>query len=296
MARASTGSKILNSILRFVNFKSYLEKILDSGKINERNGKEPSRYLLLGLDLEKKQINGRTVFIIKSKKEKSKTNILFFHGGAYINNFSIIHWLLLRQIVKATKCTVIAPDYPLAPKNTYKDSFKMVIPIYEDLLAKVGGENIILMGDSSGGGFALALAEKMQEEHREKANQIILLSPWLDITLKNKEILKVDPKDPVLGIDSLKRAGKLYAGASDCNNYLLSPINGEIQGLGKISIFIGTNDILEPDARKFNKIAKEKGVEINYYESKDMIHTWMFFYLKESKETIKEIVNLIKSN
>jgi len=293
---ASTGSKILNSILRLVNFKNYIEKTLDSGKINEGNSKGPSKYIVSGLNFEKNQINGKNVFVIKPKKGKSKTNILYLHGGAYINNFSTIHWLLLKQIIKATNCTVIAPDYPLAPKYTYKDSFKMVTPIYEDLVAKVGGENVILMGDSSGGGFALALAEKMQEENKEKANQIILLSPWLDITLKNEESWKVDKNDPVLGIKGLKKAGKLYAGDSDCNNYLLSPINGEIKCLGKISIFIGTNDILEPDARKFGEMAEEKGVEINYYESKDMIHTWMFFYLKESKEAIKEIINLINSN
>ena len=293
---ASTTSKILNSILRAVNFKNYIEKKLNSGKIDKENGKEPRKYLFSGLNLEKKQINGRNVFIIKPKTKKSKTNILYLHGGAYINSFSMIHWLLLKQIVNETKCTVIAPDFPLAPSYTYKDSFEMVTPIYEELLEKVGGENVILMGDSSGGGFALALAEKMKEENRAKNSQIILLSPWLDITLKNEEILKVDDKDPVLGIKGLQRAGKLYAGDIDCNNYLLSPINGEIKGLGKISIFIGTNDILEPDAKKFKKMAEEKGVEINYYESKDMIHTWMFFYLKESKETIREIVNLINSN
>jgi acetyl esterase/lipase len=61
--------------------------------------------------------------------------------------------------------TIIAPDYPLAPKFTYKDSFEMVIPIYKELVSKVGGGNIILMDDSSGGGFALALAQKLREEN-----------------------------------------------------------------------------------------------------------------------------------
>ncbi|MDD4082392.1 MAG: hypothetical protein PHD05_03300, partial [Sphaerochaetaceae bacterium] len=78
---ASTTSKILNSILRLVNFKNYIEKKLDSGKIDEGNNKGPSKYIISGLNLEKNQINGRNVFVIKPKKQKSKTNILYLHGG-----------------------------------------------------------------------------------------------------------------------------------------------------------------------------------------------------------------------
>jgi epsilon-lactone hydrolase len=151
------------------------------------------------------------------------------------------------------------------------------------------------MGDSSGGGFALALAQKMREENNDKANQIILLSPWLDITLKNTNISALDSEDPVLGISGLQRAGKAYAGDSDPNNYLLSPINGQVEGLGKISIFIGTKDILEADTRRFKSITKEKGININYYEYKDMIHVWPLFDLPESKKAIEQIISQVRS-
>jgi len=100
----------------------------------------------------------------------------------------------------------------------------------------------------------------------------------------------------VLGISGLQRAGKAYAGDTDPNNYLLSPINGEIDGLGEISIFIGKRDILEADTSKFKTITKDKGININYYEYKDMIHVWPLFNLPESKDAIEQIIVLVKSN
>jgi len=121
-----------------------------------------------------------------------------------------------------------------------------------------------------------------------------LISPWLDITLKNKDIKAIDPQDPILGVKGLRRAGRSYAGKTNPNNYLLSPINGPVGGLGKISILIGTKDILVADTRKFKSITQAKGVEINYFEYEDMLHVWPLFNLPESKiaiEQIKQIIN-----
>ncbi len=291
---ASIESKILNKILTLTNLKSFIDKTLDSGKFGKKDMNEPPKKMFSKLNIERALANGKNIFTLKPKDQVNGKYILYLHGGAYIQGFSKIHWRFMNNLIDATNCTIIAPDYPLAPNFTYKDSYKMVKPIYRELVSKVGGENVILMGDSSGGGFALALAQSVREENIDIAKQIILLSPWLDITLENNDISKIDSKDPVLGINGLKRAGKLYAGDTDPNNYLLSPINGEVEGLGEISIFIGTSDILEPDTRKFKRITKGKGISINYFEYADMVHVWMFFNLPESKKAIKQIIDLVK--
>jgi acetyl esterase/lipase len=292
----SIQSKVLNSILRHANMKKSFEKVFDSGKFGKGDVNEPPQKLYSILNIEKIQAKGRNTFILQPKNGGNKTHILYLHGGGYIYGFNKIHWRFFNTLVQELNCTIIAPDYPLAPKFTYEDSFEMIIPIYKKLITKVGGENVILMGDSSGGGFALALAQNMKEENNDKANQIILLSPWLDITLKNTDISALDCEDPVLGIKGLQKAGKAYAGGTDPNNYLLSPINGQVEGLGKISIFIGTKDILEADTRKFRSITKDKGININYYEYKDMIHVWPLFNLPESKKAIEQIIMLVKYN
>ncbi|MGD9676958.1 MAG: alpha/beta hydrolase fold domain-containing protein [Vulcanibacillus sp.] len=293
---SSIESKLLSSILKYSNFKAYIDKVFDKEEFGKNDINQPPKRLYQNFNVDKDQTNGRNTFTISPKSKGSKTYILYLHGGAYINGFNRMHWNFFNRLINATNCTIIAPDYPVAPKYTYKDSFEMVKPIYKKLVSKVGGENIILMGDSSGGGFALALAQNMREDNIENAKQIILLSPWLDITMKNKDISLIDSIDPILSISGLIRAGKAYAGDTNPNNYLLSPINGPIDGLGKISIFIGTKDVLEADSRKFKLRAEEENVKINYCEYKDMIHVWIFFNLPESKQAIEKIVSLINSN
>nr|WP_242696495.1 alpha/beta hydrolase [Longitalea luteola] len=240
------------------------------------------------------QINNRNVFTLspKSKKENAK-HILYLHGGAYVQSFVIFHWEFLAELVNKTGCTVTAPDYPLAPDHTYKESFSLASVLYHQLIAAGNDRHVILMGDSSGGGFALALAQKLKHEQVVQPYQIILLSPWLDITLSNPGIYEVSGFEPLLGIEGLRQAGKKYAGDASPDHYLLSPIYGPLEGLGKISVFIGTKDILVADTRKLKALAASKEIEINYQEYENMFHGWMFLNFRESKKAKEDIISLI---
>lgn len=124
-------------------------------------------------------------------------------------------------------------------------------------------------------------------------SRIILLSPWLDITLSNPDIQKFEKNDAALGSYGLAILGKLYAGDTDPNHYLLSPINGDIQGLGEISLFIGTHDLMLADARKFRDRAKKEGIMINYYEYSKMNHVFPALPIPEAKKAIRQIIDLI---
>src|SRR5690606_3466899 len=112
---------------------------------------------------------------------------------------------------------------------------------------------IVFMGNSAGGGLALGFAQKLRNENRTQPqpSQLILISPWLDITLSNPDIRMVDKKDKLLSIKGLRMAAKAYASSVDGNDFRVSPIYGDFSGLGKISLFIGTNDLFVADARKF---------------------------------------------
>jgi acetyl esterase/lipase len=134
----------------------------------------------------------------------------------------------------------------------------------------------------------------MRNDNIPQPSQIILISPWLDITLKNEEIKKENAGDPILDVEGLQRAGLLYAGGDNPSFYMLSPINGPVDDLAPISIFIGTKDLLEADTRKFRKIMEAKGIPLNYFEYEDMLHDWVLYDLPESKQAKEEIFNLIR--
>ena len=227
-------------------------------------------------NLETEQFIGRKVFIL-TPKNTQKTNkvILYLHGGSYVAETSSDHWNFLEKVVNDTGATIILPDYPLTPKYTYKDVFTMITPLYKEIIEEVDINNLILMGDSAGGGMALALAERMGEENIQMPNKTILISPWLDVRLQNPEIDEVQKRDKELSKETLKLAGVAYAGEDGIDSYLVNPIDGNLSKLKNVTILTGTNDILNPDVHVLQEKAKQIGVNIEIKEYESAGHIWI---------------------
>lgn len=288
---------------RLIRLSGMKKKFIDQEtmlKYIEKKRRTMTRYTLPKIckfkyDIQCKVVNGMDCYIYSSSTSSEKT-IIYLHGGAYIEQPLVFHWNFLGKLHKETGATIIVPIYPKAPHYTYKDSFEKVLPLYEELIKTSDPTSVYLMGDSAGGGFALALAQLLLEKKIAQPRHIILLSPWLDITLDNPEIDEVLEKiDPMIGIYGAQEFGKLYAGNTDRRNYLLSPIYGEIIGLADITLFIGTRELILPDARKFKAIAKQQGVEIQYYEYPGMNHVFPVYPIPEAKKARRKIVETIQA-
>ena len=248
-------------------------------------------------NLETEQFIGRKVFIL-TPKNTQKTNkvILYLHGGSYVAETSNDHWRFLEKVVNDTGATIILPDYPLTPKYTYKDVFTMITPLYKEIIEEVDINNLILMGDSAGGGMSLALAERMGEENIQMPNKTILISPWLDVRLQNPEIDEVQKRDKELSKETLKLAGVAYAGEDGIDSYLVNPIDGNLSKLKNITILTGTNDILNPDVHVLQEKAKQIGVNIEIKEYESAGHIWIINN-NSSEELVQkgynDLINLV---
>lgn len=239
-------------------------------------------------NLETEEFIGRKVFIITPKNEqKSEKVILYLHGGSYVAETSSNHWKFLEKLVKDTNATIILPDYPLTPKYTYKDVFTMITPLYKEIIEEVQTNNLILMGDSAGGGMGLALLERLSEENIEMPYKTILISPWLDVRLENPEIDNVQKYDKDLNKESLKIAGIAYAGKDGIDSYLVNPIDGDLSKLKNITIFTGTYDILNPDVHVLDEKANEVNVSLEIKEYEGAGHIW--FINNNSGKELEEI-------
>ena len=238
--------------------------------------------------LEVKEYKNRKIFIITPKEETTNPlKILYFHGGSYVAEASKDHWDFIQKIVETTKVTLIMPDYPLTPKHNYKDVFEMVESLYQEIIQKIDTKNLILMGDSAGGGLTLALEEKIGEKNIPQPQKTILISPWLDVRLNNPKIDEVQKTDKELNKETLLLAGIAYAGEDGINSYLVNPIDGDLSKLQNIVIFTGTNDILNPDVSVLAEKAKQVGVNIQVKEYKDAPHIW-FINQKGEKEVVEQ--------
>jgi acetyl esterase/lipase len=292
----SIQSKAINVLLRLMRMKRTVNRLRQRVESGDRTYSEPSPRLHRKHLISKRTINGHLVWTVAPKQNASDKHVIYVHGGAYVNSFAPQHWGFISRLVDRLNCTVTAPNYPHAPEHNVHDVFALMLPLYHELAARAGSANITIMGDSSGGGISLALAQRLREDGHDQPGRVILLSPWLDATLSNPEIPEFDKIDPFLGVEGLKYSGAVYARDVDPKSYLVSPVYGSLKDLAPLTLFIGTRDILYPDCRKLRDKAADEGVRLDYREYDGMVHDWMLGPLPEAKHAIAEIVDTISSD
>lgn len=226
--------------------------------------------------IETNEFMGRKVFTISPNKDsQEKKYILYFHGGSYVAEATENHWEFLEKIVRDTGYNIIMPDYPLTPKYNYKDVFNMMTPLYKEILDNINPSDLILMGDSAGGGLALGLYEEMSNKFVELPSKTILISPWLDVRMENKDIAKVQKNDDILNKESLKIAGIAYAGEEGMDKYLVNPILGDLSKLKNVIVYTGTYDILYPDIKLLEEKTNLQGGKVEIKEYEGAKHIWL---------------------
>lgn len=295
----SIQSKLTKIILRIMSSKKIcqltgeeLKKSIEKKQSIENP--EPPRKMKNKYYINKSKLNGRDYYVIEPLRDVGNKHVFFLYGGGYVSDIRNHYWEFLAWLCDSLKCKITVPIYPLAPKYNYKDVFDMIVPLYIKIASGINLEDLIIMGDSSGGGMSLALAEILKEKEIPQPGNIVLISPALDWTFTNSEIYKFEKSDPVLAVPALLDMVKWYSGEQNSKHYLISPIYGDFEGVGKISLFIGTNDIFYPDAIRFKKLAEKKGMKINFFEYPSMIHNWPLYSFPESKKARGEIIQIIK--
>lgn len=291
----SVPSKLLKIALKLTGRKKVFEKEMTSLKIPQKADTIP-RSLRRAFIVTETLLRGRPVWRISPGEQGTGTVIFYIHGGGYIHNITGFHWSLIRKLAESTGADIAVPDYPLAPEAEYTEVYEYIEAAYSGLTGKTSPGNIIFMGDSAGAGLALGFAQKLRSEHRPQPAQIILLSPWLDVTMSNPDIAGTDDKDKMLGIKGLQMAGRSYAGNQDTRHYQISPIYGDFRGLGRISVFIGTHDLFIGDCRKLRQMMADRNIPLNYFEYPKMFHVWIAVtFLKEAKSAVGQIAELLRS-
>jgi len=226
--------------------------------------------------------NGMQVFTIGD--ENAKNTILYIHGGAYVNELNYQHLLYCLKLSRKLDAHVLLPVYPLAPLHSANETYDMITPLYEKLVSK---NNLTLMGDSAGGGFALSFCQYIKTIGLAQPNNIVVFSPWVDISMSNTPY---DSKnDPILGEIGLKEIGKSWAGDLDSKDYRVSPIYGDNTGLPRTLIFAGTNEIFYKDIKRYVEMLKKDNVDVKLVEGEGLFHIYPLFPMPEAKKAFKEI-------
>jgi acetyl esterase/lipase len=295
MSEQSLQSRVLEVLLR-VSGRKRRTRLL---RQRIARGKPPEKARPLLRMYAKHRISQRKVFehpvwTLAPAANPSQHHVLFLHGGAYVNGMIRKYWRFLDHLVDELRCTVVAPEYPLAPAHHADDVSALVLTLYRELGATAGAANLTVIGTSSGGGIALALAQRAHELGLGLPARLLLLSPWLDVSMSNPGITAVDRVDPVLDAGGLRDAGRMYAGGHELTDPAVSPLYGSLDGLPPTSLFIGTHDVMLPDCRKFKTLAENAGVALDYHEYEGMVHEWVLLPVPEAARAMGEIVEVMQ--
>ena len=137
--------------------------------------------------------------------------------------------------------------------------------------------------------MTVAVAVQLRDRGLAAPYRTVLISPWLDVTLTAPDIPALAAKDPFLAPAGLAAAGGLYRGRLPAEDPRVSPINGDLSGLGPITEASGTHDILHSDAKRFVPLAKAASVSLDYHEAPGMLHVYPLFPIPEAKHARRTI-------
>lgn len=255
----------------------------------DKNVYQIPKLLSFPRKVENKLYNGMQVFEMEPENGEDKV-IMYIHGGGYINNFSVFHWIFLSSITNKGGYGFTAPNYPLLPKYTYKHSHEKMLDYYREYALTHDMNNVILAGDSAGGGFALALLQQVKELHLPLPSKVILISPFVDAKGANIELAA---KDALVDFNAALRLGDAWANGADYTIPQISPLYGNLEGLPPINIYVGTYEILYDECVcLYNKLINAKN-DVRIYIGEKMGHDFPLYPIPEGKIARKDIMDFI---
>ncbi|QHC54523.1 acetyl esterase/lipase [Rathayibacter tanaceti] len=249
----------------------------------------PPRSVRRSTRVTETEVGGWPVLRISPPAETAGP-VLYLHGGAWAAEIRAGHWTFLATLARLTGRAFVVPIYPLVPRATHADHLPVLTSLWSSITAT---SPAALMGDSAGATIALNLLRALPEG-AARPESTILLSPTLDLTVSHPGIAAVAPRDPLLKAEHLRALAALYAGEDGVNSPAVNPMASDLAGLGSVTVFTGTRDILNPDAHRFaERAATAPGTSVDVIESPGMMHDWMLMPLPEAAATTTRIASLL---
>ena len=235
----------------------------------------------------------------------SRRTIIYVHGGSFVAGSRESWRPFCAQLAASSMCRVIVPEFRLPPSHPFPAGiddlnavFRMVYA-EEEVNIKLSGDReaqveMVVAGDGSGASLAVALVLKLDERYRKSLRDLVLISPWLDLTNENPLMQNHRLKDEIINGENLHRAVDLYTYSSNVSNMLVSPLKAnveEFRAFPPVFIQMGEKEILVSQAEQFSKLMYAAGTDCTL----DLWPNMMFMfqmadeYLSESHFAIEKL-------
>src|SRR5690606_34661062 len=255
-----------------------------------RSTHRPPDTVRESMRITEREVDDIPVYEVEPPTLKSGLHIIYLHGGAYLFEITSYHWRLIAEMAERLGARVTVPIYRLAPDHTFPAIFGPVHTVCSEILRRDAPEKVVFMGDSAGGNMAVVLTIMAAEQGLPIPGHHVLISPGLDMSLKNPALYEVEKLDPWLGTEGGKEAIHFFAPGLETTDWRISPIFGDLSVLPRNLIFSGTRDVLSADTVIFVEKARAAGVDIELMLEPGMIHVWPLIDMPEARRARDRIV------
>ncbi|KAI8911851.1 Alpha/Beta hydrolase protein [Gorgonomyces haynaldii] len=222
-----------------------------------------------------------------STPESEDRVILHLHGGAYVHGSSRTHAGIITKMAKSAKAKVFAVNYRLAPQNPYPCGLIDAVSAYLHLLKTHRPDQIVVMGDSAGGGLSFALLLCLRDWKQPLPAGGYLQSPWVDLT-DMRVVADVDKKNDYLpaGLptdERLQGRTHYYAANDALTCPYVSPTFASFHDLPPILMQTGTEEKLHDMILKVKE--KMQDVPLVFEEYHGHVHVFQLFSYTKGSQT-----------
>jgi acetyl esterase/lipase len=231
-----------------------------------------------GTHLSKIDAGGVAGELIATPASQRDRHVLYLHGGSYVTGSPALYRNFTWRIAAATRARVLALDYRLAPEHPFPAALDDAFAACRWLLAgEADPRRAAVMGDSAGGGLALALLLKLRDCGHERPAAAVTLSPWTDLALTGASLVRNAKADPMLSIANPRLFAASYLDGADPRHPYASPLYGNPAGLPPTLIHLGSDEILRDDAVRMAEKMRAAGCHVEIEVWPRMPHVWHLF-------------------
>jgi acetyl esterase/lipase len=224
--------------------------------------------------------------------------MLFLHGGAYVIGSPASHCNLTAHLARSCALRLAVPDYRLAPEHPFPAALDDALAAYKGLLELgVAPQDIILSGDSAGGGLALACAVSIRDAGLPLPAALVLVSPWADLGLAGTSIEGNKDSEIILTHKALADSAQMYLAGKNARTPLASPLFANLAGLPPLLIQVTDAEMLYDDSVRLAEAASAAGVSVELDAAPRLWHDWQIFagQLPEADYALARIARFVSA-
>lgn len=226
------------------------------------------------------------------------TVLLYLHGGAYVMGSPQTHKTMVARLCALAKCRAVLPDYRKAPEHPFPAAVEDAVAVYRALLDDdLDASQILIGGDSAGGGLALALLGEICRLGLDQPAGLFALSPLTDMTFTSRSIAENAEADALLPVSRTEDMKRYYLGDADPRDPRCSPLFADFTGACPVWLTVGDTEILRDDSVRLAERLDAQGVDVRLTVEHDLPHVWPMFHntLPEARRSLEEIAGWITS-